>query len=43
MTSVRKQVLDQKDAVCDEVLKKYPKAKIAKRISDLIDNRAKGL
>ncbi|MGE3759257.1 MAG: HipA domain-containing protein, partial [Pseudobdellovibrionaceae bacterium] len=43
MKDVRARVLEHKDRVTTEVLSQYPKAKIAKRISQLISKRAKGL
>lgn len=43
MKSIRELVLANKDKVCEQVLERLPQAKIAKRISDLIARRSKGL
>lgn len=43
MRDIRELILDHKDRVLEKVMDRYPKAKIPKRVSELIDKRAKGL
>tara|TARA_R110002126_G_scaffold1177_1_gene6978 strand:+ start:254 stop:400 length:147 start_codon:yes stop_codon:yes gene_type:complete len=43
MKDMSQLILKHKDRVLEQVMDKHPKAKIPKRISQLIDKRIKGL
>lgn len=43
MRQVRDRVMEAKEEVVSEVLAQYPKAKISRRISELVEKRSKGL